>query len=223
MTRMPSPQIVAEPARILLFGLWRRERECLERELGADPKVRLERAVTFAEALPLLEAGTADVLICDLAFYLFLRQQGEERALGPASLPTLALVSPGEEQRLGDWLEREPADFLLCAGNYDELLPAYVRRLLRRRDTRWEEIAAILRHEINNPLTGVLGNAELALADASALPEKTRHRLATIIQLALRLRDVVRNLEAQLEGCGNPSRRDGPAAGALRLPRPVAR
>ena len=223
MTLPPTPSTASAPARILLFGLWRAERECLERALGADAGLRLQTAATFAEALTRLEAGAAEVLVCDLGFYLFLRESGEAAGFDPVSLPTLALVSPGEERRVGDRLALDPTDFLLRAGEYCELLPAGVRRLGRRRQARWEEVAALLRHEINNPLTGVLGNAELVLAEASALPDKTRHRLTTIIQLAVRLRDVVRNLEAQLDRGGNGSRRNSPAAGALRLSHPVAR
>ncbi len=223
MTRRPSLSGGAEPARVLLMGLLRDERECLERALGDDARLQLRVAVSAAEALPRLETGGADILVCDLNFYLFLQESGEVPDYDPVSLPTLVLVSPGEEGRVGERLELDPSDFLLRAGDYGQWLPAGVRRLWRRRQTQWEEVAALLRHEINNPLTGVLGNAELVLAEASALPEKTRHRLATIIQLAVRLRDVVRNLETQLDRGGNGSARNCAAAGAVRAPRSVAR
>lgn len=58
-----------------------------------------------------------------------------------------------------------------------------------------EELGTILRHEINNPLTGILGNAELVLAGGDSLPADVRRRVETIVGLAVRLRDVVRNLE----------------------------
>jgi len=222
MTFPPTSSSTSAPARILLFGLWRVERECLERALSADSGLRLQNVASVAEALSGLEAGDADALVCDLGFYLFLRESEEAAGFDPAGVPTLALVSPGEECRVGERLALDPTDFLLRAGDYCALLPAGVRRLARRRQARWEEVAALLRHEINNPLTGVLGNAELILAEASALPAKTRHRLTTIIELAVRLRDVVRNLETQLDRGGNGSRRNCPPAGPLRLPRSVA-
>jgi len=223
MMRRPTSSTGAEPVRVLLMGLLRAERECLQRALGRDARLQLCISDGVAEALPQLEAGGADLLVCDLNFYLFLQESGEVPNYDPASRPTLVLVSPGEEHRVGERLELDPTDFLLRAGDYCLWLPAGVRRLWRRRQTQWEEVAALLRHEINNPLTGVLGNAELVLAEASALPEKTRHRLATIIQLAVRLRDVVRNLETQLDRGGNGSVRDCAPAGAVRLPRSVAR
>lgn len=68
-----------------------------------------------------------------------------------------------------------------------------------------EETAALvarIRHEINNPLTGVLGQAQLLLRED--LSERSRKRVQTIEDLALRLRDVV----AQLREVQNPGGED---------------
>jgi signal transduction histidine kinase len=70
----------------------------------------------------------------------------------------------------------------------------------RRRAPGRDELASVLRHEVNNPLTGVLGNAELILVEEKGLSEKSAERLQTIVQLALRLRDVARRLEEELRG-----------------------
>ena len=70
-----------------------------------------------------------------------------------------------------------------------------------------EELGTILRHEINNPLTGILGNAELVLAGSDGLSADVRRRVETIVGLAVRLRDVVRNLEQVVnERTGQPPR-----------------
>ena len=72
-----------------------------------------------------------------------------------------------------------------------------------------EETAALvarIRHEINNPLTGVLGQAQLLLRED--LPERSRKRVQTIEDLALRLRDVV----AQLREVQRPDEGDGEAS-----------
>jgi signal transduction histidine kinase len=53
-------------------------------------------------------------------------------------------------------------------------------------------IVARVRHEINNPLTGVLGQAQLLLREE--LSEKARKRTLAIEELALRLRDIVGQL-----------------------------
>jgi signal transduction histidine kinase len=52
----------------------------------------------------------------------------------------------------------------------------------------------LLRHEVNNPLTGILGNAELLLVRKENLPPLTVERLETIAELAVRLRETVRRL-----------------------------
>jgi signal transduction histidine kinase len=63
--------------------------------------------------------------------------------------------------------------------------------------------AAVLRHELNNPLTGILGNAELLLAELHRkkleLPPQARARLETIAALAVRMRETVRRLSEEWE------------------------
>lgn len=62
-------------------------------------------------------------------------------------------------------------------------------------EARIEEIAELVarvRHEINNPLTGVLGQAQLLLRED--LNDKARKRAQTIEDLAIRLRDIVAQL-----------------------------
>jgi signal transduction histidine kinase len=54
------------------------------------------------------------------------------------------------------------------------------------------ELVARVRHEINNPLTGVLGQAQLLLREE--LSEKARKRAQTIEDLSIRLRDIVAQL-----------------------------
>ena len=62
-----------------------------------------------------------------------------------------------------------------------------------------EEIGEIFRHEINNPLTGILGNAEMLLQHNDHLSEIETQRLQTVVHLAVRLRETVRRLSQSLE------------------------
>jgi two-component system NtrC family sensor kinase len=67
--------------------------------------------------------------------------------------------------------------------------------LIAEHDARLTEIAdvvASVRHEINNPLTGVIGQTQLLLR--SDLDETSRRRIETIEQLAIRIRDIVARL-----------------------------
>ena len=67
-----------------------------------------------------------------------------------------------------------------------------VRALLARHEARLIEIAdlvARVRHEINNPLTGVFGQAQLLQREE--LTNSTRRRIEIIEQLAIRIKDTV--------------------------------
>lgn len=73
------------------------------------------------------------------------------------------------------------------------------------------DLVARIRHEINNPLTGVLGQAQLLLRED--LSERARKRVKTIEELALRLRDVVAQLrEVQRPGSEGETNGRGSAA-----------
>lgn len=60
----------------------------------------------------------------------------------------------------------------------------------------FSDFGEVLRHELINPLTGILGNAELLLVELqrspTPTPEQLRPRLETIAALAVRMRETVR-------------------------------
>lgn len=73
-----------------------------------------------------------------------------------------------------------------------------------------EDFGEVLRHELNNPLTGILGNAELLLADIhrkndGRLPNGGQQRVETIAALAVRLRETVRRLSQEWESRRDPA------------------
>jgi signal transduction histidine kinase len=60
---------------------------------------------------------------------------------------------------------------------------------------RMDEVSDLItrvRHEINNPLTGVLGQAQLLLRED--LSDRARKRAEIIEELAIRIRDIVAQL-----------------------------
>jgi nitrogen-specific signal transduction histidine kinase len=74
-----------------------------------------------------------------------------------------------------------------------------------------KDFAEVLRHELNNPLTGILGNAELLLAEIARkndgkLPHGGLERVETIAALAVRMRETVRQLSHQWETRNDPVR-----------------
>jgi signal transduction histidine kinase len=74
-------------------------------------------------------------------------------------------------------------------------LPEATAALVAEYEARIEEVADLIarvRHEINNPLAGVLGQTQLLLREE--LNDKARKRAETIEELAIRVRDVVAQL-----------------------------
>lgn len=70
-----------------------------------------------------------------------------------------------------------------------------LRALVAEQESKLVEIAELVanvRHEINNPLTGVIGQAQLLLREE--LSPTARRRVETIEQLAGRIRDTVARL-----------------------------
>ena len=79
------------------------------------------------------------------------------------------------------------------------------RSLIAEHEAKLAEIAdlvAHVRHEINNPLTGVIGQAQLLLREE--LSPTARRRVETIEQLAGRIKDTV----AQLRDIQRPPRQE---------------
>jgi signal transduction histidine kinase len=87
-------------------------------------------------------------------------------------------------------------------GDADERLRRAVAEYEARLD-EFAELAARVRHEINNPLTGLIGQAQLLLREE--LTATARRRVQTIEHLATRIRDTV----AELRTVQRPNPEDG--------------
>jgi signal transduction histidine kinase len=96
-------------------------------------------------------------------------------------------------------------DFVVRAGQFMPIVAGMLDRRVRMaeraagmiqfpKDGLSGDFGEILRHEVNNPLTGILGNTELLLARRDRLPPEAVERLETIAELAVRLRETVRHL-----------------------------
>jgi len=139
--------------------------------------------------------------------------------------PVVVIGAPGQESEVATLVATGAADFVERARGCLPLALEAVERRLRRAqhlvdvggqlvnntkdpvqvtDPNREAFGEILRHEINNPLTGILGNAELLLAEVrrkndGRLPQGGQQRIETIAALAVRLREIVRRLSQQCE------------------------
>ena len=131
--------------------------------------------------------------------------------------PVVVIASASHEHELSALVATGLADFVArsasCLSMAIDLIEERLRQSveepretspLLRDENNQEAFGETLRHELNNPLTGILGNAELLLAEVrrkndGQLPNGGQQRLETIAALAVRLRESVRRLSQDWE------------------------
>ncbi len=127
--------------------------------------------------------------------------------------PVVVVGAPECQAELAPLIASGDVDFVARLGNFLPVAVGLLERQVHMAEQRAQEersgdyfgaalagdFGEILRHEVNNPLTGILGNAELLLAECKKkngdqLPVAAVQRLQTIAELAVRLRETVRRL-----------------------------
>jgi signal transduction histidine kinase len=127
-----------------------------------------------------------------------------------AIAPVVALAPLYRQAELAPFVAAGDVDFVAHAGDFVALAASHMERRLRwaeksksapgpARTELPSDLAAIFRHEINNPLTGILGNAELLLAHRERLSAVDIQRLQTVVDLAVRLRETIHRLSTAWE------------------------
>jgi signal transduction histidine kinase len=193
-------------------------------------------ASSFEGARRAIEARTpAIILLEDSALASgAVTQPGRKPTLGAAATslaecaPVVVVGSAEHQKELRALLAAGDADYVICSDSCLSVAIGLVERRLRQRLLRnpretpaqnpggsglgvqqeTRDFGEVLRHELNNPLTGILGNAELLLVELRRrnieLPQQAELRLETIATLAVRMRETVRRLseewKAQSEG-----------------------
>jgi signal transduction histidine kinase len=126
-------------------------------------------------------------------------------ALLAETAPVVTAAAPEKQACLAFLINSGAVDFVARTGNYLPVVAGMLDRRVRMaeraagmvqfpKDELSGDFGEILRHEVNNPLTGILGNTELLLARRDRLPPAAVERLETIAELAVRLRETVRRL-----------------------------
>src|SRR3984893_13336497 len=139
--------------------------------------------------------------------------------------PVVVIGALDQQSELAFLVEAGAADFVERGGGCVPIALGMVERRLRhaqqaaiegqRSDNAksilsGEAFGEVLRHEMNNPLTGILGNAELLLAEVrrkndGRLPHGGQQRLETIAALAVRLRETIHRLSQECEARQHPT------------------
>ena len=104
-----------------------------------------------------------------------------------------------ENDALATAVESDPGSAPAAASTAQNSAPASASEelsaVIANYEAKLDEVADLItrvRHEINNPLTGVLGQAQLLLRED--LNDRARKRAQTIEELAIRIRDIVAQL-----------------------------
>jgi signal transduction histidine kinase len=120
------------------------------------------------------------------------------------SAPVVLIASWDRQKEIAKFVAEGKVEFVGRHGNVVSLAASLILRHLQTSESILprsmtgsampEDIAEIFRHDINNPLTGILGNAELVLSHSAKLPPADIQRLQTVVELAVRLRETIRQL-----------------------------
>jgi signal transduction histidine kinase len=124
--------------------------------------------------------------------------------------PVVVAAAPAKQGVLAFLITSGTVDFVARTDCFLPIVAGLLDRRVRMVDRVWGtthfpnndpagDFGEILRHEVNNPLTGILGNTELLLARRDGLPPSAVERLETIAELAVRLRETVRRLSNSWE------------------------
>jgi signal transduction histidine kinase len=126
-------------------------------------------------------------------------------ALLTENAPVVVAAAPEKQTSLSFLIISGGVDFVARSGEFLRIVAGMLDRragmseratpaIQFPKDGLSGDFGEILRHEVNNPLTGILGNTELLLARRDSLPPAAVERLETIAELAVRLRETVRYL-----------------------------
>lgn len=199
------------PRSVLAMTRYRHE-GALQEALGA--RWRVQRVTRTEEVLWRLRSSAFAALILHVDDSS--QDTLEAVARHHPAVPVIALVEAGEEP-LAAWALAHGAAGYVCVGPalsvlLDPVLDGALRAAhLRSMQSRALELehreqltalAQVVRHEINNPLTGILGSAEMALKSPE-LTADLRRRLANIVRLTEEIRSLLQQLEQIHE---NPAR-----------------
>jgi signal transduction histidine kinase len=197
------------------------------RELEAKEEGLRVAAVSTVDAARgiVVDAAPAVILLEDTSVMPEPEARAGEAACLESAVSELAAYAPvvviGAAIREGELtalVSAGIADFVVRAGGCLPVALGLIEQRLRQarrvsigalpavlnEDANSEAFGEVLRHELNNPLTGILGNAELLLAEVrrkndGQLPNGGQQRLETIAALAVRLRETVRRLSQDWE------------------------
>lgn len=192
-------------------------------------RVRAAAVSSVAAARRILEEDSPGVILLEedsvASDCIETREAGQslEEVVAPLAVHApVVVIGPAEKRgELAGLIEAGAADFVERKTNAFAEARGLIQQRLRQApreiesvpnapdESSEEDFGEVLRHELNNPLTGILGNAELLLAEIrrkkdGKVPGGGVQRLEIIATLAVRLRETVRRLSEKWESRKHP-------------------
>jgi signal transduction histidine kinase len=177
--------------------------ECIRELAASGGRYQMRTASSVEQARREFHRATPSVVFLDESAV----EEPLESAVAPLSeaAPVVVAAAPEKQAALTFLITSGAVDFVTRTGRFLPIAAGLIDRRARMAERAAGMIrfpngefpgdfGEILRHEVNNPLTGILGNTELLLARRDRLPPAAVERLQTIAELAVRLRETVRRL-----------------------------
>lgn len=206
-----------EGAVLLICSDMKLSRRFLAELAGSGGPNRAPLATSVAQAEEMLRDWTPHVIVLDQSCIQidagFVAGDGPFKtadtleplvALLTQHAPVVVVASAQHQDALAFLIGAGAVDLVARTGNF---VPITVGLAVRRAQIgeqvssgtvaeheRSRDFGEMLRHEVNNPLTGILGNAEMLLKLRGEMPQHAVARLETIAELAVRLRETIRRL-----------------------------
>jgi signal transduction histidine kinase len=194
--------------------------QCFEELAAVGGRYRTHVVGTVEEARRRIGRSAPAALFLDESA-IGISREGESLETAVALLtenaPVVVAGAPEKQAALAFLITSGAVDFVARTGLFLPVVAGMLDRRVRMaeratgmiqfpKDELTGDFGEILRHEVNNPLTGILGNTELLLARRDRLPPAAVERLETIAGLAVRLRETVRRLSNAWDEHHEPAR-----------------
>jgi signal transduction histidine kinase len=177
---------------------------------AAREYVQVPLATSLSQARHMLNRFSPDVILLDeSAFDPHCSDvYGDNFSLLAAHAPVILVAATLGQNSFTPPAETRTSEIVDRSGNFIPIVLELVESRLRVAAQSeqhagpfpyGEDFGELLRHEMNNPLTGILGNAQLLLEKRERLPEKVVTQIEIIAKLALRLRKTIQRLSETWE------------------------
>ena len=178
----------------------------LEVFLRNETKYEIFSASNGKEAIEIINSKEIDLILTDLKMPeiggIELMEYGKNKS---ADIPVIAMTAFASLNSAIEALRLGVYDYLIKPYEFDMVLIVINRAIERIRLTKKAseveklnviaEAAVTLNHEINNPLTGIMGNLELMLDNFPDDKEDVKKAMKVVLENSQKIADVVRKFQ----------------------------